>query len=150
MISYVTKSFDQLTLNELYDIMALRQEVFVVEQDCPYLDADGKDQDSYHCLGYIDGQLEAYTRICPPGISYDTYVSIGRVIVSQRIRSSGEGARLMMYSLEECKRLFPSYDNKISAQCHLTGFYQSLGYTEVGESYLEDDIPHIAMIRIKD
>jgi len=148
MIRYKCIKFEDLNLEELYGMMALRQEVFVVEQDCPYLDADGKDQLSWHVMGYdVDGKLLAYTRICPPGVSYDRYASIGRVVVHKDIRGTQEGYQLMNESLKACERLYPGIDNKISAQSHLQNFYTNLGYTKVGEGYLEDGIPHIAMIR---
>jgi len=128
--------------------MKLRQEVFVVEQNCPYVDADGKDRMSFHVMGYDEsGDLLAYVRICPPGVSYDKYVSIGRVVTHERVRGIGEGYQLMEASLRFCKELFPQVPNKISAQLHLTNFYEKLGYVTVGDDYLEDDIPHIAMIR---
>ena len=128
--------------------MVLRQEVFAVEQGSAYVDADGKDQASYHVLGEDEkNQLVAYARICSPGVAYSDYVSIGRVVVDQAMRSSGEGYRLMETSLQYCSELFPGIPNKISAQKYLQKFYGNLGYYAVGEVYLEDDIPHIAMIR---
>lgn len=148
MIKYKCVSFQDLNLEELYTIMVLRQEVFVVEQDCPYLDADGKDQASWHVMGTdAAGKLKAYTRICPPGVSYDGYVSIGRVIIDEEIRGTQEGYRLMEKSIAECEDRFPGLASKLSAQSHLERFYNKLGYKAVGEGYLEDGIPHIAMIR---
>ena len=126
--------------------MALRQEVFVVEQDCPYLDADGKDQNAWHLLGYDEGQLLAYARIVGKGVSYEKYPSIGRVVISKKARGLGYGKLLMQVSLRECERLFGKIDIKISAQTYLLKFYNELGFQEVGEGYLEDNIPHIAMI----
>lgn len=148
MIKYKCLAFEQLELEQLYAIMVLRQEVFVVEQDCPYLDADGKDQKSWHVIGVDeDDQLKAYTRICPPGVSYEGYVSIGRVVVDESIRGAQEGYRLMNESIVKCERLYPDHATKLSAQAHLEKFYNNLGYSAVGEGYLEDGIPHIAMIR---
>jgi len=89
----------------------------------------------------------SYARVCPPGVSYKDHVSIGRVIVKHNMRSSGEGYRLMNYTLERCGELFPKFSNKISAQQHLQKFYSNLGYKPIGKGYLEDGIPHIAMIR---
>lgn len=147
MLNYTINSFGELTIEDLYDIMVLRQEVFIVEQDCPYLDADRKDQPSTHILGHDgQGQLHAYSRLVPMGISYDHYNSIGRVITSQAYRGVGEGRRLMEVSITEMKRLYPAQPTKISAQVYALPFYRSLGFVEVGEEYLEDDIPHMAMI----
>jgi len=145
-LKYICPSFNELSLQQLYDIMVLRQEVFVVEQDCPYLDADGKDQMSHHLMGYLDGELVAYTRLVPKGISYDKYISIGRVITSQSVRRDGYGKDLMERSIKQIRTLFGQKDIKISAQCYLLKFYKGLGFEPVGEEYLEDDIPHIAMI----
>ena len=141
------KSFTALSLTELYDIMVLRQEVFIVEQDCPYLDADGKDLESEHVLGYnAAAQLIAYTRIVPPGISYANYASIGRVVNKSHARNKGLGKQLMQYSIDLTQKRFPDHSIKISAQVYLRKFYNSLGFVAQGEPYLEDDIPHIAMV----
>jgi ElaA protein len=140
-------SFYELDLDQLYEVMAFRQAVFVVEQNCPYLDADGKDQQAYHLLGYRDGSLVAYTRLLPPGLSYSGYASIGRVITSAAVRGTGAGRQLMEESLARIASLFSNPAIKISAQCYLTSFYESLGFTTLGASYLEDGIPHIAMVR---
>ena len=145
-LNYICPSFNELSLQQLYDIMVLRQEVFVVEQDCPYLDADGKDQMSHHLMGYLDGQLVAYTRLVPKGISYENYISIGRVITAQSVRRDGYGKGLMKRSIEQIRKLYGEQDIKISAQCYLLKFYKGLGFQPIGEEYLEDDIPHIAMI----
>ena len=147
MIRFECKAFEDLTLHELYRVLQLRQEVFVVEQNCPYLDADDKDQVSYHILGLDKNQdIEAYTRLVPPGISYDHYSSIGRVLTSDKVRGQKVGVPLMEFSIQECLRLWPDVPIKISAQTYITKFYNSLGFLEIGEEYLEDDIPHIAMI----
>lgn len=150
-INFKCLAFRRLSLDQLYELMALRQAVFVVEQDCPYLDADGKDQMAYHLLGY-NGQQElvAYTRLLPAGISYGKYASIGRVITRSSERGTGLGRALMQESIRQAGILFPDTSIKISAQCHLTEFYESLGFQAVGESYLEDGIPHIGMIRTVD
>ena len=139
--------FYRLNLDEIYDCMALRQEVFVVEQNCPYLDADGKDQDAWHLMGYDkNNTLIAYTRLLPKGISYEKYASIGRVVTSPNARGLGAGKDIMTASKDWCQKLFPNDPVKISAQTYLLKFYQSLGFEPVGEGYLEDDIPHIGMI----
>jgi len=140
-------SFSQLSNQELYEIMALRQEVFVVEQDCPYLDADGKDQPAWHLLGFDDHQkLVAYTRLLDKGISYSKYPSIGRVVTSPSVRGKGWGIALMKESVRQIELLFGKQDIKISAQVYLDKFYRSLGFQPTGEEYLEDNIPHVGMI----
>lgn len=146
-MSFITKSFDQLSLQELYEILSLRQEVFIVEQDCPYLDADFKDQKSFHVFSHNkDGLIHTYTRLVPPGVSYLDHSSIGRVITSLSLRNTGVGKKLMKYSIDQCFKLFPEHDIKISAQEYLDKFYSNLGFVKTGVHYLEDDIPHQAMI----
>ena len=139
------KSFDQLGTQELYDILALRSEIFVVEQECAYQDLDYLDQQSTHVLGTEDGKLIAYTRVVPPGLSYDDYVAIGRVVVDRKHRGHNLGYEIMEVSnklaIQTYKRSI-----KISAQVYAIPFYEKLGYSVVGEEYLEDDIPHTAMI----
>ena len=148
MLKFHCLSFDELSNHQLYELLQLRQEVFVVEQDCPYLDADDKDQESYHILGFDSvGKLQAYTRIVPPGLSYEKYSSIGRVITSATIRGKKQGVPLMQYSIDQTVKHWPGYSIKISAQTYIVKFYYSLGFKQVGEEYLEDDLPHIAMIR---
>ena len=127
--------------------MKVRQEVFIVEQDCPYLDADGKDQAGFHLLGTDKkGDLLAYTRLLPKGVSYPEYCSIGRVLTSEKGRGKGAGKEIMLQSIAACKKLFPNQKIKISAQSYLNKFYTDLGFEATGESYLEDNIPHMAMI----
>jgi len=139
--------FDQLSLRQLYRVMQLRQEVFVVEQDCPYLDCDDKDLESYHIYGVDSSdKIEAYTRLVPPGISYEGYSSIGRVVTSEAIRRQGQGVPLMQASINKCIELWPNHDIKISAQVYIRKFYESLGFAATGEEYLEDGIPHLAMV----
>ncbi|HFA49192.1 MAG TPA: GNAT family N-acetyltransferase [Bacteroidetes bacterium] len=133
--------------------MALRQDVFVVEQDCPYLDADGKDQAAWHIMGYDKkGNLAAYSRLLPKGISYKKHPSIGRVVTAPSARGSGIGRQLMEQSLAWMEKLFPKEDIKISAQCYLQKFYSGLGFEIAGEEYLEDGIPHFPMLlkKVKD
>lgn len=150
MVEYTCKYFKNLSLEELYAIMALRQAVFIVEQDCPYLDADGKDQFCWHLMGHENGDLVTYTRLVPRGVSYEEYPSIGRVITAQKVRGRGLGVGLMKESIRQCAVLFGKSAIKIGAQCYLLKFYNSLGFEAVGESYLEDGIPHISMIRQED
>ena len=140
--------FQKFSLNELYDVMALRQEVFVVEQNCPYLDADGKDPDCYHLLGYeANGQLVAYTRLIPPGLVYEHYAAFGRVVTSPIVRGKGFGRLLMDATLEWIQQLYGNHPVKISAQSYLIPFYESYCFSKVGEPYLEDNIPHVAMVK---
>lgn len=147
-IHFKCLAFDELSSHQLYELMALRQAVFVVEQNCPYLDADGKDLEAYHVLAYDDhGSLVAYTRLMPPGLSYAGYASIGRVANAASVRGTGIGRKLLQESLQEIERLFGAVPVKISAQTYLLRFYESFGFEAVGATYLEDDIPHIAMIR---
>ena len=146
-LDYSCYTYDDLSKAQLYDLMQLRQEVFVVEQNCPYLDADGKDLEAHHLLGVdSNNKIQAYTRLLPKGTSYAEYCSIGRVLTSSSIRRTGEGIILMKNSIHFCQLLFPGQALKISAQCYLDSFYQNLGFIPIGEKYLEDDIPHQAMI----
>jgi ElaA protein len=143
--------FADLTVYELYEIMALRQIVFAVEQNCPYLDADGKDLQGWHLLGCDTegGELVAYTRLLPKGIAYDKYASIGRVVSSPKVRGLGYGKILMRESIAQMKNIFPNEPVKIGAQSYLLKFYQALGFESTGENYLEDGIPHTSMILIE-
>ncbi len=147
-MNFTCLSFEQLTSHQLYDIMALRQEVFIVEQHCPYLDADGKDQKSLHLMGYSNnGILLAYARLLPKGLSYKNYNSIGRVVISPKARSQGHGRPLMLEAIAAMLHHFGDGAIKISAQAHLKKYYASLGFEVVGEGYLEDGIPHIGMVK---
>lgn len=146
-IHYTLKKFDELTLDELYQLMRLRQEVFVVEQNCPYLDADGKDKHGYHVLGKDEhGILQCCTRLLPEGISFEGYASIGRVANSQFVRGKGEGKKLMIFSLIQIKQLYSGAEIKIGAQEYLKSFYENLGFEDVNHAYLEDGIPHLIMV----
>ncbi|MFN0014612.1 MAG: GNAT family N-acetyltransferase [Saprospiraceae bacterium] len=147
MFRFSCLPFDHLSPHELYEIMALRQEVFVVEQNCPYLDADGKDQFSWHLMARNEsGKLLAYTRLLPKGVSYPDYVSIGRVVSSPAARGTGAGREIMRRSIQMCRHLFGPEPLKIGAQSYLLVFYQSLGFESTGENYLEDGIPHTKMV----
>lgn len=148
MLNFTCLPFHQLSLDQLYAIMKLRQEVFIVEQNCPYLDTDGNDQESYHVMGLDkNGKLQAYTRLVPPGVSYQNYSSIGRVTTSSEIRGQKQGKPLMQFSIDWNMRLWPDEPIKISAQSYIVKFYNDLGFFENGAEYLEDGIPHISMIR---
>lgn len=144
MQSFV-KTYSELTKDELYALLQLRSEVFVVEQDCIYQDIDGKDQKALHVLGFKENQLIAYTRVFKPG-DYFKQASIGRVVVKANERHHQYGNQIMIASIQAVKQYFNEITIKISAQCYLKKFYNSLGFKEVGEEYLEDGIPHIAML----
>lgn len=145
-LKIIVKSYEELTKNELYNLLQLRSQVFVVEQDCVYQDIDGKDQKSLHVLGFKNSKIVAYTRIFKPG-DYFKFSSIGRVVVDAYERKYNYGSAIMKASIEAIRIHFNETKVKISAQCYLKKFYNNLGFIEVGEEYLEDNIPHIAMIK---
>jgi ElaA protein len=127
--------------------MALRQAVFVVEQHCPYLDADGQDQAAFHVLGRdAAGRLATYTRLLPPGTAYPGYAAIGRVITADFARGQGHGRPLMEASIRYCREQFGAAGIKLSAQAHLQDYYRSVGFTPYGDYYFEDGIPHVGMV----
>ncbi|MEO8254484.1 MAG: GNAT family N-acetyltransferase [Flavobacterium sp.] len=140
------KTFEALTVNELYAILKLRSEVFVVEQNCVYLDTDGKDPLALHVFGEYDSKIVAYSRLFKPGISYDN-ASIGRVVVSAEYRNKKWGKDLMLQSILAIENHFGVSQITISAQFYLKNFYESFGFVPSGEMYLEDEIPHIKMIK---
>lgn len=140
------KSFDQLTTTELHDILQLRSEVFVVEQDCVYQDVDGKDQKALHVFGEKEGNVVAYTRCFKPGI-YFKEAAIGRVVVPKDQRKYGYGHSIMKASVAAIKDNYQTDAIKLSAQTHLKKFYETHGFSQIGEGYLEDGIPHIAMVK---
>ena len=142
----MVKTFNGLSNTELYQIMRLRSEVFVVEQDCVYLDMDNKDQKALHVLGKKDSKVVAYTRIFKPG-DYFENASIGRVVVAQGQRQYGYGKQIMEVSLAAVKERFPKTPIEISAQSYLLKFYSELGFRPIGEEYLEDGIPHTRMVK---
>jgi ElaA protein len=146
-VRWVTKNFAELTVNELYDVLKLRSEVFVVEQKCIFLDIDNNDQKAYHTIGFIGDEVVATTRLFDKNIMYDGYQSIGRVVGSPRHRGLGIGKALMQYSIQECERLFGKGPIKIGAQLYLKKFYGEQGFEQSGDVYLEDEIDHIPMIR---
>ena len=146
MLSIRIKYFDELSTNELYELLRLRSEVFVVEQDCVYQDIDSKDQKAVHVLGYDNNKLVAYTRLFRPG-DYFNESSIGRVVVREEARGSGAGYEIMKASITFINKVLNMLEIRISAQTYLKKFYNNLGFKEVGEEYLEDGIPHINMVR---
>ena len=138
--------FAELGVDNLYDALALRCRVFVLEQG-PYQDPDGLDRHAWHLLGRdAAGVLQAYLRVVDPGLKYDE-PSIGRVITSQQTRSTGLGRRLMAEGVQRCLQAWPGRAIRISAQAHLDRFYAGFGFQPVGDSYLEDGIPHLEMLR---
>lgn len=146
MLNIKAKTFNELTKQELYSLLQLRSEVFVVEQDCVYQDLDGKDENALHVLGFKKDKIVAYTRIFKPGF-YFKEASIGRVVVAKNQRNYKYGYAIMKASIKAIKSHFKTSEIKISAQCYLNTFYTNLGFKNIGESYLEDGIPHIAMIK---
>lgn len=142
---WICKPFSGLLVSELYEILKLRNTVFVVEQQCVYQDTDDKDQKALHLCGYVDGRLAVYARLLPPGASY-TEASIGRVVADPDFRRLKLGKALMQAAIEKTLSAFNVSSIRISAQCYLREFYNSLGFEQVSEPYLEDDIPHIEMV----
>ncbi|MCH1526064.1 MAG: GNAT family N-acetyltransferase [SAR86 cluster bacterium] len=143
-VNYIWKTFSDLTRDELYEMIHLRQKVFIVEQDCPYLDADFSDQDAFHLLGYDDGGLISYLRAFPPGIKYEG-ASLGRIVVDDSKRGEQLGQNLTKEGISYLSKHYPDTEIIISAQHRLENFYCELGFTARGEVYLEDDIDHIQM-----
>jgi len=145
-LQWLLKKFDELTPLELYNVLRLRSEVFVVEQNCVFLDMDNKDQQSYHLMGSHDNELVAYVRLLPPGLAYDE-ISIGRVVSSPQYRGSGAGKLLMQKAITTAAELFGKQPIRIGAQLYLKNVYSSLGFETQGDIYLEDGIQHIIMLK---
>ena len=146
MVTWTIKPFSELAPQELYLILRLRSEVFVVEQNCVFQDMDNKDQYCYHLMGWQNNELVAYTRIVPPGISYDL-PSIGRVVTSPKARQSGIGKLLMEKSIEELTLMYGKTSIRIGAQLYLQKFYSYFGFLQSSDVYDEDGIDHIEMTR---
>ena len=147
MLTWQWTRFAGLSGDDVYDMLALRARIFVLEQDCAYLDPDGLDRQSWHLLGRgADGRLLAYVRVCDPGVKFEP-PSIGRVVVDASLRGTGLGHRLIAEALRRCDETWPGQRNRIGAQAHLQEFYGRHGYVPDSEIYLEDDIPHIDMER---
>lgn len=136
----------ELSAQQLYILLSLRNHVFIVEQNCPYQDIDGQDLTAAnrHIMGFLDGKLMAYARVLTP-VEETAPVIIGRVIVSEEARGLKLGYRLMEKALESCEQHWPQRGIYLSAQAHLEGFYGRLGFKAVGDVYMEDNIPHIGM-----
>jgi ElaA protein len=145
-LNWKYKKYEELTKDELYDCLALRVEVFVIEQDCPYQEVDGKDRQSDHFFGQdASGKILAYARIPHPGVSY-LELSMGRIVVSPDYRRKALGKALMIESMKAVKQKWGDVPIRISAQQHLKLFYEHFGFLQVSDMYLEDDIPHIEML----
>ena len=144
-IQFIWKKYSELSTDELYAILNLRQQVFVVEQDCPYLDADYSDQDAFHLLGYKNDILVTYLRAFAPNIKYEGS-SMGRIVVSQENRNKSYGKEITKIGKFFLKEKYPRYEIIISAQHRLEDFYKELGFKSRGEVYLEDDIDHIQTV----
>jgi ElaA protein len=144
--SFQCYSFDELSNAALYAMLQLRERVFIVEQNCPYLDLDGLDDQCLHVLGRWEDEVVATTRILPPGLKYPE-VSVGRVVTSQSVRGTGIGRALMAATLDAVSTRFGPCAIRLSAQSYLVGFYGSFGFIGASEEYLEDNIPHIDMVR---
>ena len=143
-IKLLFKEFSDLSIDDLYAILNLRQQVFVVEQNCPYLDADYFDQNAFHLLGYENDDLVAYLRAFSPNVKYKE-ASMGRIVVSEKNRNKDYGKLLTLYGIDFLKGKYPKNEIIISAQHRLESFYENLGFRSRGDVYLEDDIDHIQM-----
>ena len=144
-LNWVLKPFNELSTTELYAILQLRSEVFVVEQNCVYLDIDGKDKKSLHFMAWQNDQLTAYTRLVPPGISFNE-ASIGRVITSPKYRKLGIGITLMEKSIQHTLQHYATNKIRIGAQLYLKQFYEGFNFVAQGDEFLEDGIPHIEVL----
>ena len=142
--NFIWHNFDSISKKELYDVLSLRQRVFIIEQDCFYEDLDYSDQEANHLLLYKDKKLIGYSRVFAPGIKYDA-ASIGRIVIDLDFRGEGYGKDITQESIQFLKNNFPKSDISISAQYRLVDFYQGLGFEREGSVYLEDDIEHIKM-----
>ena len=140
-----TASFADLSKQQLYDLLQLRQEVFVVEQRSLYLDLDGRDQDAIHMLCWLGDKLVAYQRLLPPGLSYPES-SMGRIVVRQSARGNNLGRDLVRRGVDHNLESWPDHEIRINAQAYLREFYIDLGFTVEGDEYNEDGIPHVEML----
>jgi len=145
-LNWRLKAFDELSNYELYEVLKLRSKVFVVEQNCVFLDMDNKDTKCLHLLGFADGALVAYSRLVPAGVSYKE-MAIGRVVTDPEYRRKGMGKELMELSIEKIIDSFGNSPIRIGAQVYLKDFYESFGFNINSPEYLEDGIPHVEMLR---
>lgn len=145
--SWHLKHWDELSTSELYEVIALRIRVFIIEQNCPYQDADGKDMKSYHLFATdSDGRCVAYLRLVQPGVSYDEW-SIGRVATDLSVRQTGLGKVMMGKAVAWLKDQHNNPAVRISAQTYLLRFYEGFGFQRTGKAYMEDNIPHEEMVK---
>jgi ElaA protein len=144
-LNWQLKKFDELKCEELYKIIKIRNEVFVVEQECVYQDCDGKDENSYHLYLEEDSEIISYLRILKKGVSYKE-VSIGRVLVNKNYRGKGIAREIMLKAIDFIRQNLNETVIKIQAQAYLVNFYGSLGFKEISNEYLEDNIPHVDML----
>ena len=144
-MNFILKKFNELSVDELYDVLHLRQQIFVVEQQCIYLDADGIDKQCLHLLFFIRSELAGYARIIPPGVLYKT-PSIGRVVIDRKYRGNKYAYRMMEKAMALTQAAFKAKKISISAQLYLQEFYEKLGFKKSGEVYLDCDLPHLKMI----
>lgn len=142
------KKWDELSLDELYSIIQVREEVFVVEQKLSYVDCDDYDQKAWHLMGLIDGKLVAYLRAFPPGAKYPES-AFGRVLTTKDVRGQGAGKELTSTGLKKMRETFGDHPVKISAQAYLEKFYADFGFKRISENYLEEGIPHVSMLLTK-
>lgn len=140
----VIKHFSELTLDELYDIIRARVNIFVVEQKCPYYELDGKDKDAFHIFFHDENGIAAYLRTLDMGVAFDDAVSIGRIITVRR--GQGYGAEIMREGIKFVKKQYSADKIKIMAQCQAKGFYEKFGFKQYSEPFLDDGILHIDMI----
>jgi ElaA protein len=145
-IQWLLKKFEELTPGQLYAVLQLRSQVFVVEQRSIFLDADDKDQFCYHLMGFSENKLIAYTRLVPPDVIY-TEASIGRVVTAYSVRRYGVGKLLMQRSVDTLRSMFGDVPVKIGAQLYLEKFYEGFGFRRISDVYMEDGIEHIHMIK---
>ena len=146
-IVWKIKPFSKLSTEELYQILKIRQEVFIVEQTCYYLDADGYDQQAVHIWAEKEGEILAYSRVFEPRIKYKE-ASIGRVLTNPNYRKNNLGKILIRFSINTIEARFRTQSIRISAQDYLLRFYSEFGFQDTGKKYLEDDIPHTEMVRV--
>lgn len=146
-IKWTWSDFEDLTVHQLYDALRLRESIFIVEQNVPYPDIDGKDERSLHLMGYSGREMVAYMRLVPLDLFEPGYFSLGRVVVKAELRGTGIGRELVRQGIECLDRIRSGHPIKISSQLYLKDFYASFGFVAQGEPYIEDRILHIAMIR---
>lgn len=144
-MNFQIKKFKELKLDEMYEIIRIRNEVFVIEQNCIYQDCDEKDQRAYHLYGIENGKIAGYLRILEKGVSYNE-ISIGRVLVDKKYRGNGLAREILLKAIDFIEKHLNEKEIKISAQEYLVNFYESLGFVIVSDMYLEDGIPHIEMV----